>query len=131
MTNERRHNRSKFPGTALQLQLRHCVKLFGVDSISLADSRGLVLASSDGSQTSEVLAAFAPLLYGERRSGRRTKRVFESFKGFLPDQTKRVSVRRFEVDGEDMFVCALGQRGVNKDLAVRRGMRGAKRILAV
>jgi hypothetical protein len=131
MTRERRRNRSKFPATALQLQLRHCVKLFGVDSMSLGDNRGLVVASSDSSEASEVLAAFAPLIHGQRKATQRGK-VLASFKGFLPKEApQKVSVRRFEVGGEDMFLCALGERGINKDLAVRRGLRGVRRILAV
>ncbi len=127
-TAERRVERSKYPATALQMQLSHCVNLFGVQAMTIADERGLLLASSDQTHLGEVLAAYAPLIYGKRDAIR--SRVIESFRRSLPTNVSdRVSVQSIEVAGDRLFVCVLGERGVRKDLAVRRATKGTQRIL--
>ena len=126
---ERRRNRSKYPAIALHYQLRYCAEFYGIDAMTLADSRGMVVASSEQSEVDEVIAAYAPMICSQQRHPAQG-RAMAALRRAIPGESRRFSVRRVEVEGEELYLCAVGDRGIDKDRAVRRAARGTARILS-
>lgn len=114
----------------MHYQLRHCRDMFEVDAVVLADRRGLMVAASDeDSELTRVLAAYAPLL--TRTSDRMTQaRIMESLHNYLPAMLReQLSVRGFDVMGEELFLCTLGGCGARKEMATCRAVSGVRRIV--
>ncbi|MBH24002.1 MAG: hypothetical protein CMH57_06045 [Myxococcales bacterium] len=114
----------------MHYQLRHCRDMFDVEAVILADRRGLMVAAADEeAELSRVLSAYAPLL--TRASDRPTQaRIMESINGYLPSTLReQLSVRRFDVMGEELFLCTLGGCGARKEMATCRAVSGVRRIV--
>ena len=62
IASDRRQKRTHIRQLALQYQLERSVADFALNSIAIADQDGFLLASSDNTNFSEALAAYAPLL---------------------------------------------------------------------
>lgn len=127
---DRRRERSEQPMEAARYQLAYCAREYEMGAFCLADRRGVVIASADTEDPEgEVLAAYAPLLYHTQGHHERIS-LLASLQEFIPrlDQ-RRISVRRFWLEGQEMFLCALGHRGVQKDRGMRQAIFGLRRIL--
>lgn len=127
---ERRTRRSEVLRTALHYQLLYCVERFGLDAMVLADTRGMVIASSEGASPKALaLAAYAPLL-ARKTSLRLRERVLESLSDDgVEAALDTLAVRRIEVVGVELVLCALGTEGARKHLAICRAMEGVRRML--
>ncbi len=131
MSHERRRRRSAHMRQAVHYQLASCAENYGVPSLSLGDERGLMVGGAGLISTvDEALVAFAPLLC---RAHMRTQRTWlvQAMREVLPELRHRhVSVRRFQVGGESLYLCALGRRGSHKEVAMNHAITGLRRILA-
>lgn len=128
--NERRRERSQRMCEAAHLQLASCTSRFQVEALSVADERGLIVARSSPDARCEVLAAHAPLL-ARSRDRQSRQAVYRSMAMEMPRSgLRRISVREFIVDGQSLFLCAIGQRTDGKEAAMQKAVNGLRRILA-
>lgn len=115
---ERRRKRSNFAGLALQYWLSSVARQQGIFGLVLADSAGLLVASSLRGPEAEELAAIAPLLAADGDRGEST---------FQPEDLPIV-VHRTEVDRSQLFLCAVGDsERVQQGMSTAAG--GVQRIL--
>jgi hypothetical protein len=118
---DRRRKRSVDPLIALHYQLaytRHGGKL---DAIVVADLSGVMVAGAGAWATCEELAAYAPLLaQGDRLNATTASRV-DGMRG-------KVDVRRLEVDGQEVLLCARG--GPMRSVFLDQAAGGVARILS-
>ena len=117
MLSERRRKRSNFAGLALQYWLSTIARQKGVKGLVVADSAGLLVASSIRGPVAEELAAIAPLL---DRSGPHT---VKSKLTSLP-----IMMHKVMIDRSLLYVCSIGDSMRNEE-SVRLACGGVKRIL--
>ena len=119
---DKRQRRSDNPTMALFYQLDTCLKDAGLEAIVLSDEDGLCLASSGDPDTCEEIAANLPFV-GTKVS---------DFEGvlFAPAKAWKVTVKRFEVEGTELYLCAAGGKGDARSSEISRSLSGARRILA-
>ena len=115
---ERRRKRSNFAGLALQYWLTTIARQKGVFGIVVADSAGLLVASSLKGPVAEELAAIAPLM--DRSTGQPTVRTKLAK---VP-----IMIHRVMIDRSLLYVCAIGEGNRSED-SVRLACGGVKRIL--
>ena len=115
---------------AASYQLDTCLAEHGIEEISVVDERGLVVArAGDDTSSSEVLGAHAPLLFRTVDPQSR-RRIFSSMVADVGrDRLRRASVREFVVQGQPLFLCLVGGRAREKNVAIRRVVNGITRIL--
>jgi len=106
---------------ALRLQLHACREAADLTGIVLSDEDGVCIASSGDEVTCEEIAARLPLV------GRKVK----DFEGILFSPWKGVEVRmrRFHVDGAELYMAAIGSTKSQRDLQLNRSIGGVARIL--
>src|SRR5579863_4613643 len=99
---DRRRKRSVDPLVALHYKLAYARKNGSLDAIVVADGSGVMVAGAGSWATCEELAAYAPLLAEapDAMSGVTASRV-ESMR-------RQVDVKRLEVDGQEVLLCARG-----------------------
>ena len=117
---ERRHNRSANTTRALYYQLNASLKRAELDGFVLTDEGGVCLAAAGDSHACDEIAAHLPLV------GRKVK----DFEGVLygPGAQWEVQMRGFEVEGTQLFLCAIGDsKGRESQLA--HSVNGVSRIL--
>lgn len=122
MKMERRVRRSPHTGPALSMQLQACAERSGIDAMILADSNGLVVASSEWSHdAAEHVAA--------QLSGISTHqfRVL-TFQG--AGMTRTVAARGFRVGDQELVVGAVGRPTQDIVGEMYTAMGGVTRILA-
>lgn len=112
MNDERRHRRSTQPAQALSLLLETCRARGNFDAIVVSDDIGLLVASAStpGIDVEEVAA-------------------------LLPEPEQRRGVRRlrttaFGIDGQVLYVGAIGGEDARVAPEVHATLRGVRRILA-
>lgn len=118
MTHERRRKRSSFAGLALQYWFRAVASRKRLMALVLADSAGLLVASSFQGPEAEELAALAPLL---ARPGQ---------PGAALESAPRVplEIRPMQIDRTSLYLCAVGDRRRTED-GLRLAEGGVHRIL--
>jgi len=116
---ERRRKRSSFAGLALQYWLNAVAQRKRLMAIVLADSAGLVVASSFKGPEAEELAALAPLL---ARSGERDA-VLEASIPDLP-----LKIEPMKIDRTALYLCAVGAPD-RMGTGLRLAKGGVQRIL--
>ena len=116
---DRRRRRSADPLVALHHQLAQAREEGSHDAVVLAEASGLVVAGAGAWPVCEELAAFAPLLARELAGEIPSARV--------RSLRREASVLAFEVDGQEMFLCARGGEG--REGSVARAAQGVSRIL--
>lgn len=118
---ERRQRRSEHPGTALFYQLDTCRERAALEAMILADEDGLCVASSGRVETCEELAAHMALV---------CDRV-PYFEGTMLSSEERrdVFMKRFRVNGEELYLCAVGGNMAMRVFEVQRSETGVTRIL--
>lgn len=119
---ERRRRRSDDPGQAIRYQLDACRQEAGLDAMILADRDGLCIAVSGPAAACEEFAARVSVMHREAHD----------FDGELWTQDDRwdVHVRRFDVGGIELCLCAVGGIAGERAAEVERSLRGVTRILA-
>ncbi len=126
---ERRSRRSEQTYRAITFQLEHVWELHGLRNFTLSDANGLVLAGAGHGEESRVVAAYAPLvakcLNRERRDA-----VLDEIRSLVPilHGDEDLCVRSFFVDGERLFLCAVGDNGAGLDASIYRALTGIRRI---
>lgn len=126
----RRRKRSNDLHTALFLQLEYCVELFRLDMMVLADHSGNVVVSTQPSDVSTILAAWAPLLARNHFRDNKAE-IMAAMQRHIGAQAGLVEVRRFQLAGDDYYVCTLGGLGARNDLALHRAVNGIRRIVGL
>jgi hypothetical protein len=118
---ERRRRRSNDPSQAIRYQLDACRDHAGLDAMILADADGLCIAASGPAPACEEFAARVSVLH----------RDAHDFEGELwtADDRWDVHVRRFDVDGYELCLCAVGGLACERAAEVERSQRGVARIL--
>jgi hypothetical protein len=120
-TPERRRRRSTTPHIALTLQLETSCDA-GLAAMVLADGDGLPLASAgDGYACEEVAGKIVVVA-----------RRIRDFAGTLigPGQRWDVQMTKFEVDGSELVLCAVGGTADDRQRQIARTVGGVQRILA-
>ena len=129
MLKERRKKRRNQLRKAIRYQFQDVVKTYEINSFSLADERGLLVAASADNRRNEILAAFAPLFFRLLEPGAR-KKMYKSLNLHLPEvNVDQIAVRVFHSDGEPLYLCAIGKRSGKKDAGIYRAVSGVRRIL--
>jgi hypothetical protein len=122
---ERRRRRSNDASQAIIHQLDACRQKAGLDAMILADRDGLCIAFSGPAVACEEFAARVSVLSMPHRgmSGFETELWTE-------DDRWDVHVRRFDIDGFELCLCAVGGVAGERAAEVERSLRGVTRILA-
>jgi hypothetical protein len=122
MRAERRRRRANTTTQALRYQLLSCVEDGRIEAMVVADGDGLPLASSGDTYACDEVAA-RMVLVGTR---------IKEFNGTLLGDGRRwnVQMKKIEVDGTDLLVCAVGGTAEARRRQIVRGAEGALRILA-
>ena len=127
---ERRKQRSEQLRRAIRYQFRQVVKEYNIKHFTLADQRGLLVASADDSTRCEVLAAYAPLFTRIADSTSR-ENMMRSLSHFAPEvKVHEITVLAFQAAGEPLFLCAVGESGAARDAGIYRAISGIRRILS-
>lgn len=119
---ERRRRRSNEPNQALAHQLDASRQKAGLDAMILADRDGLCIAVSGPAMACEEFAARVSMLH-------RSMSRFET-ELWTEDDRFDVHVRRFDIDGFELCLCAVGGVAGERAVEVERSLRGVTRILA-
>ena len=126
---DRRKQRSAQLRKAIRYQFKQVVREYNVKHFTLADQRGLLVASADDSIRSEVLAAYAPLFTRVADPITRDN-MMRSLSHFAPEvRAHEITVRAFQAAGEPLFLCAVGEKGAARDAGIYRAITGIRRIL--
>jgi hypothetical protein len=117
---ERRHNRSANTTRALCHQLHASLEKADLTGFVLTDDGGVCLAAAGDSDACDEIAAHLPLM------GRKVG----EFEGVLygPAVQWDVQMRRFEVEGTNLYLCAIGESDARND-QMMRSIDGVARIL--
>ena len=136
---ERREHRSQILGEALHLQLVYAAGLFDYDAFVLVDEDGGVVATStfseEGDKLAELLGAFAPMLTHDRvgaERGRLARRWLADELGFhgIGWDIEEVDSHEFYVDGQRLYLVAVGPGSPLSEAGLYRVIFGVRRILA-
>ena len=125
MTAERRQRRSDERCEALLLQLDACRERGVLDAMILADRDGLCVATAGGPEASDStcteIAAQLPMIGDD----------MPSTDGLVlaSGSLWNVHVRRFDMQGYPLYLCAVGGSGAERAGAVDSSVSGVGRIL--
>lgn len=122
-TIERRKRRATTATQALRYQLTSCCEDGRIEAMVVADADGLPLASSGDTFACDEVAA-RMVLVGAR---------IKEFSGTLlgSGNAWHVQMKKVEIDGAELLVCAVGGTPEARMKQITRGAEGALRILAV
>jgi len=126
----RRRKRSNDLYTALHLQMEYCAELFKLDLMLLADASGMAVVSTRPSDVSDVVASYGPLLARNHFRDNRSE-IMASLQQHIGAHAGLVEVRRFQIAGEDYYICTLGGVGARNELAMHRAVNGVRRIVGL
>jgi hypothetical protein len=121
-TQERRRRRGTTVTQSLRYQLDACCEDGRIDAMVVADGNGLPLAASGDSYACDEVAARMVLV---------APRIQE-FNGVLfgPGQRWDVQMKKIDLHGDELLVCAVGGTAESRQRQIARGVAGASRILA-
>ena len=117
---DRRIKRSENTAEALELALTCAAERANLDAVLLVDDAGLLVSNSLTPLDLSMLAAVTPIV-GRGKAVPRIKRNGEK---------KEMTVRELEVDGDLLYVAALGGDSSGRARELGRSLRAAQRILA-
>lgn len=117
---ERRKHRSSCAATALELALGSAARRAHLDVLLLVDDDGLLVSQSPSAFDLTMLAAVTPII-GRGRAKPRIRRGSEQ---------REMSVATIELDGELLYVAALGGQLSHRLRELKTSSEAAKRILA-
>jgi len=118
---ERRQRRSDNTTLALHYQLDACRQTAKLDGLILSDEDGFCLAASGDPQACQEVAAQLPFI------GRKVR----DFEGVLlgTEGGWRICMHRFGVPDGELYLCAIGAAGTERDRQLARSRGGVRRIL--
>jgi hypothetical protein len=119
MIRERRRKRSSYIGLSLQYWLASVAQRKKLMALVLADSGGLLVASSFKGPEAEELAALAPLLARPGEPGAALERA----------PNVPLAVRPMRIDQTSLYLCAVGNQS-SREEGIRLAVGGVRRILA-
>jgi hypothetical protein len=121
MRKERRRRRAQSITLALRYQLDDCCRDGSIQAMVVADGDGLPLAAAGDTYACDEVAA---------RMVHVGARIHE-FNGVLLGAGVRwdVQMKKVEVDGSELLVCAVGGTAEQRKKQITRGAAGAVRIL--
>ncbi len=117
---DRRIKRSDNCAEALELALTSAAARANLDAMLLVDDAGLLVSQNATSLDLSMLAAVTPIV-GRGKAVPRIKRNGEK---------KEMSVRALQIDGDVLYVAALGGDNTSRQRELGRSLRAAMRILA-
>tara|TARA_R110002096_G_scaffold143328_1_gene299076 strand:+ start:28520 stop:28894 length:375 start_codon:yes stop_codon:yes gene_type:complete len=117
---ERRHNRSANTTRALGFQLGASLRRADLTGMILADEEGVCLATAGDDHACDEIAAHLPMM------GRKV----DKFEGVLfgPEAQWNIHMKRFTVEGINLYLCAIGDGEARND-QLDHSMMGVTRIL--
>lgn len=117
---ERRQHRSANTTRALCHQLNASLQSARLEGLVLTDDDGICLAAAGDDNACDEIAAQLPLM------GRKV----DEFEGVLfgPEQRWEIEMRRFDVEGANLYLCAIGGSASRKD-QLEHSIGGCSRIL--
>jgi hypothetical protein len=118
MLEERRRIRSEYKDIALQFFFRSVAETNQLIGLVLADSMGLLVASSLPRRVAEEIAAQAPYLAG----------ASELFNAISGNEDYPLMVHEISVGGHPFYLCLVGRAKV-KDQSLTSAEGGVRRIL--
>jgi hypothetical protein len=118
---ERRQKRSVDPLVALHYQLSYARQDGKLEAIVVADGSGVMVAGAGAWATCEELAAYAPL-FAEAPNA-----LSSSAASRVESLRRQVDVKRLEVDGQEVLLCARG--GAMRSAFLDHAACGVARIL--
>ncbi len=118
---DRRRRRSDNTTLALHYQLEEFRQTARLDGVVLSDEDGFCLASSGDPQACHEVAAQLPFI------GRKV----HEFEGVLlgSEGGWRICMHRFGVPGGELYLCAIGAGGAERDRQMARSRGAVRRIL--
>lgn len=118
---ERRRRRGTTVTQSLRYQLAACCEDGGIAAMVVADGDGLPLATSGDAYACDEVAARMVL------AGRK----IQEFSGVLlgPGHRWDVQMKKIELEGTELLVCAVGGTADARLRQLTRGAEGARRIL--
>lgn len=125
---ERREERSEKTKEAIRLQLKHVKEEYGFEFLAVGDSYGYYITGSSDPELEEMLASFAPKIF-EADEVQRTELEEALREEIRPaSDDAYFDVRKFPVQGMDMFICVVSPRRDGVDDALDRCIAGIERI---
>lgn len=120
--NERRYRRSNNKTRALNYQLEACRQAAKLEGMVIADETGTPLAATGDIRSCEEVSARLAIV------GRKVP----EFHGvmFSDDASYSVSMQRFHIGDEELYMCAIGGHLAPRTSQMSRSINGAQRILA-
>lgn len=118
----RRQRRSDSHSEALFYQLEASCERAALEAMVLADADGLCVAASGDGEMCEEIAAHLPMVCDS----------VPVFDGSVrqTDDSRSVRMKRFAIDGSDLFLCAVGGNQAMRTFELNRAQAGVQRILA-
>lgn len=118
----RRQRRSDSHSEALFYQLEASCMRAELDAMVLADAHGLCVAASGDDEVCEEMAAHMPLVCED----------IPVFDGSVraTANTRSVRMKRLELAGSDLFLCAIGGNHAMRTFELNRAHAGVQRILS-
>lgn len=116
---ERRHHRSEHAGTALQLALNAATRRSGLDVMMLVDDTGMLIGSSTTALDLSMVAAVTPIV----GRGRAVPKISRE------GRKREMSVRPLQLQGEMVYVAAVGGNYNGRRRELAGGCAAATRIL--
>ncbi|MFW5966298.1 MAG: hypothetical protein ACOCV2_02215 [Persicimonas sp.] len=125
---ERRRKRSNRAHAAMTYQLEHVFEQQDLTHLALGDASGLLLASAGEADEATTLVAYAPVL--STRQGASRREMLGQLRSHLPHiDADNLSIRRFRVDGQDLFLCCVADESAARQASLYRTVTGIRRIL--
>ena len=120
--NERRIRRSNNTTRALSYQLEAARRAAGLEGMVIADDEGTMLAASGDLRSCDEVAARLAIV------GRKVP----EFHGvmFSDDASYSVSMKRFLIEDNELYMCAIGGHLAPRHSQMARSINGAHRILS-
>jgi hypothetical protein len=126
---DRRQRRSQECREAIEFQLLHLLEQFDLRNLALADTSGLLIASAGDTDEGRALSAYAPVFSRRLARGARDE-IVDDLQTFLPDADgQTLSVRRFTLEGNEHFLCVVGEERLCRQANLYRAVTGIRRII--
>ncbi|MEM6292802.1 MAG: hypothetical protein AAGA54_16125 [Myxococcota bacterium] len=117
---DRRIERSTDTATALELALTSAANRAHLDAVLLVDDAGMLVSKSNTALDLSMLAAVTPIV-GRGKAIPRIKRNGEK---------RELSVKTLEIEGELLYMAALGGSNTSRQRELRHSVAAAERIFA-
>ena len=117
---DRRIERSSDTATALELALTGAARRAQLDAVLLVDDAGMIVCNSETGLDLDMLAAVTPIV-GRGKALPRIRRNGEK---------REMSVRTLEVEGELLYMAALGGDTLARQRELSQSVAAATRIFA-